>query len=139
MKPASWQPAEPHIGAQIRVNRGAYCHHGIYAAEDTVVHYAAADGDGISHAADVTVRTATLAAFLAGGNLEVRRYSLRERLEVRPPQKVAAAALSRIGEGGYDVLRHNCEDFSNECAFGRRRNGQIDDYRKKVLELLNKP
>ncbi len=139
MKPADWQPAEPFIGAQIRVSRGAYYHHGIYVAEDTVVHYAAADGDGLSHAADVTVRTVPLSMFLAGGNLEIRRYSLRERLEVRPPKRVAAAALGRVGEGGYDILRHNCEDFSNECAFGRRRSGQIDAYRKKVLELLNKP
>lgn len=136
MTETCWQPAEPYPGAQLRVDRGAYKHHGVYVGDDSVVHYAADDGDGVLNALSVTVRRSTLSEFLRGGNLEVRRYTAMERLQLRPAQQIVKTALVHIGEGGYDLLRHNCEDFSNECAFGKRKSGQIDAYREQVRALL---
>ena len=132
-----WVAAEPVIGAQIRVNRGSYYHHGIYAAADTVMHFAAEGGDGLLAAKDVYVRRDTLAGFLGGGFLEVRRYTLRERLAKRRPARIVREAQKRIGEGGYDVLHNNCEDFSNLCAFGKKRRGQIDAYHEQVRKMLS--
>ena len=131
-----WVAAEPAIGAQIRVNRGSYYHHGIYAAADTVIHFAAEGDDGLLSAKDVFVREDTLARFLGGGFLELRRYTLWERLQKRRPARIVWEAQKRIGEGGYDVLHNNCEDFSNECAFGKKLPSQIDAYHEQVRKML---
>lgn len=131
-----WVAAEPTIGAQIRVNRGAYYHHGIYTAADTVIHFAGENDDGLLSAKDVLVRRDTLARFLNGGFLEVRRYTLWEKLTKKRPARIVETAERRVGEGGYDVLRNNCEDFSNECAFGKKRRNQIDAYHEQVRQML---
>ena len=36
-----WEVKKPVYGDQIRVNRGLYAHHGIYASDDCVIHFAA--------------------------------------------------------------------------------------------------
>ena len=41
-------------------------------------------------------------------------------------------ALSRLGEGGYDLVSNNCEHFSNECVFGKKTSNQVKD----VLSIL---
>lgn len=136
-KGGEWYPAEPYVGAQLRVKRGFYYHHGICTGEDAVVHYCGESGGELG-GADTLVRETTLEAFAGDGSVEVRLYTLRERLALRKPAAAAAAARARVGEGGYDLLHHNCEDFSNECAFGEKREGQMDEYRRQVRELLEK-
>ncbi|HOP10984.1 MAG TPA: lecithin retinol acyltransferase family protein [Oscillospiraceae bacterium] len=131
-----WKAKQPEIGDQIRVGRQYYFHHGIYVGNAEVVHFCAENGDGVNDPMSVKVRKTGLPQFLLGGFLEVREYSLAEKRQRRKPEEIVKTALARLGEGGYDALKNNCEDFSNECAFGKRMPSQVDEFRKKIGELI---
>ena len=131
-----WKAKQPEPGDQIRVGRQYYFHHGIYIGNGEVVHFCAENGDGMTDPAAVKVRKTSLTQFLLGGFLEVREYSLAEKRQHKRPDEIVETALSRLGEGGYDALKNNCEDFSNECAFGKRMPSQVDEIRKKITEMM---
>ena len=57
---------------------------------------------------------------------------------MRKPEEIIKTARSRIGEGGYDILHHNCEHFVNECAFGKSNSSFLDDVREKLRQKLKK-
>ena len=67
-----------------------------------------------------------------GKQLEVRDYSLRERLKKYPRKRVVENAVRRLGETGYDIIYNNCEHFVNKCAFGVAYSAQIDGMRDLV-------
>ena len=133
---SGWKAKQPETGDQIRVKREYYDHHGIYIGNGEVVHFCAESGDGVTDPGAVKVRKTSLAQFLLGGFSEVREYTLAEKLQRKNPDEIVKSALSRIGEGGYDALKNNCEDFSNECAFGKRLPSQVDEFRKQISEML---
>ena len=130
------RPLKP--GDQIRVNRGAYWHHGIYLGGGRAAHFSGENDDGLSEPETVRVRETDIRDFTRGGFAEAREYGLAERLRLRRPDAIVQAARSRVGEGGYDILQNNCEHFSNECAFGAHESGQVDDVRQRVRRLLKK-
>ena len=43
------------------------------------------------------------------------------------------AAVSQLGQGGYDIIYNNCEHFVNKCVFGVAYSTQID----KMREMLD--
>lgn len=132
----SWTAKQPEPGDQVRVKREYYYHHGVYIGNGEVVHFCAENGDGMADPAAVKVRKTSLAQFLLGGFSEVRECSLAEKMQRRKPDEIVQAALLRLGEGGYDALKNNCEDFSNECAFGKRMPSQVDGFKKKISDML---
>lgn len=131
-----WDFVEPRPGAQLRVSRGAYYHHGICVGEDAVIHFGG--GNDVFHPEQNTVCRTDMAGFLQGGLPEVRVYSRREKRRLRAPAAIVAAAESHLGEGGYDFLHNNCEHFSNLCAFGEAYSAQADAFRARVGETLGK-
>lgn len=132
----SWKAKQPEPGDQVRVKREYYYHHGIYIGNGEVVHFCAQEGDGMTDQTAVKVRKTSLARFLLDGFSEVREYTLTEKLQRRKPDEIVKTAVSRLGEGGYDALKNNCEDFSNECAFGKRMPSQVDEFKKKISDML---
>ena len=126
-----WEKIKPYYGCQIRVDRGLYHHHGIYASDDEVYQFASPQGAEISPETAVVHRT-TLANFLKGGELEVRTYTDEEKLKLRKPDEIIEYAKAHIGEKGYNLITNNCEHFSNYCAFNEKRSNQVED----VLSLL---
>ncbi|MDE5715132.1 MAG: lecithin retinol acyltransferase family protein [Anaeroplasmataceae bacterium] len=123
---------KPSYGDQIRVNRGFYSHHGIYADDSCVIHFAPPTRtDALDPSAARIIKT-SLEDFLMGGCLEVRSYTEEEIKEKKSPKDIVNYALSRLGEGGYDLVSNNCEHFSNECVFGKKTSNQVKD----VLSIL---
>ncbi len=112
--------AEIKPGSIVRVKRTYYYHYGIYVGESEVVHFSAENDDGIHTPEAVKVIKTSVDRFLRGGVPELRRYSFTEKRRINPPDKVISLALSRLGEGGYDATDNNCEDFANECVFGKK-------------------
>lgn len=133
---AEWIFGIPERGDHIRVARRGYYHHGIYIGGGEVVHYSAPDGDGVELSPEaVTVRRDSIRMFAAGGNVELRRFSRRERRGLRSPEETAEYAERAIGRGGYDILYNNCEHFAQECL-GEKAETQIDEMRRKIREKL---
>ncbi len=121
-----WEMKNPTYGDQIRVNRGLYYHHGIYASNDSVYQFAAPAGMEISPE-NARVICTTLGEFLKGGNVEVRVYTEEELKKKRTPEEIIAYAKEHLGEGGYDLVTNNCEHFSNRCAFGVSNSTQVEE------------
>lgn len=130
-----WEMKNPVYGDQIRVNRGLYYHHGIYASNDEVYQFAAPYGSEVS-SENAKVICTTLNEFLKGGNVEVRVYTPDELKQKRNPKEIIAYAKKHLGEGGYDLVSNNCEHFSNRCAFGVSNSSQVDDVFKKIAGLF---
>ncbi len=127
-----WKEQQPKYGDQIRVNRGFYYHHGIYASDDCVIHFAPPGNEGTLDPAKARIIQTSLADFLKDGKLEVRTYNEEELKKKRTPQEIVNYALLHLGEGGYDLISNNCEHFSNLCAFGVKESSQVN----KVLSFL---
>lgn len=96
-------------GMHLVTARRGYVHHGIYAGDGHVVHYAGFKG----WLRRGPVERITLAEFAGGHGLAVSaapqaRYHGDE---------VVARALSRLGEDRYRLLSNNCEHFCTWCLF----------------------
>ena len=125
---------KPYFGAQIRVNRGLYYHHGIYADDMHVIHFASSVPGHETDPAYARVEETTLEKFLKGGTLEVREYSDYEKKKLRSPEEIVSYAYKEIGRGGYNIVTNNCEHFSNECAFGEASSEQVNN----VIAVLSR-
>lgn len=125
-----WEVKKPVYGDQIRVNRGLYAHHGIYASDDCVIHFAAKDANNELDPSKAKIITTSLADFLKGGVCEVRCYTKEELAKKRSPQDIVNYAMSCLGRGGYNLVTNNCEHFSNECAFGEKISDQVSNILK---------
>ena len=123
-------------GAQIRVNRGMYYHHGIYIGDNTVIHFASNTPGYETDPNFAEVCETTLEGFLKGGALEVREYSNEELKDKRDNQAIIDYAKSAIGRKGYNLITNNCEHFSNECAFGKAYSSQVDSIRDLISSLF---
>ena len=125
---------KPEYSSHIRVNRGLYCHHGIYLSDDCVVQFGGTGNDNVLDPANARIIIVTLDEFLRGGILEVREYNEEEKVLKRSPKDIANYALSQLGRGGYDLINNNCEHFANECVFGKKMSEQVNN----VQDILSK-
>ncbi len=116
------------LGAHLLTSRRGYRHHGIYAGNGRVVHYA-----GLSSAwRRGPVEEVPLARFAAGRPVWIKtstqaRYS---------GAAVVARARSRLGEDRYRITTNNCEHFCAWCIDGAPRSEQIESLFGGPLETL---
>ena len=133
MKPKEkWTVREIRPGDIIRVYTGRYYHFGIYAGDGEVIHFAGPDAHTLTDASMAKIRKDSLDHFSMGKSLEVREYSLKEKLKKRPARKVIGEAAGQLGNEGYDIIYNNCEPFVNRCVFGVAYSTQIDEMREAL-------
>jgi hypothetical protein len=99
---------EPALAAHLVSRRTFFTHHGIYAGDGRVIHYAGLVR-GLWRAA---VEDVSLEGFARGRAIRVRRDARRFAR-----REVVERARSRLGERRYRILSNNCEHF---CAWARR-------------------
>ena len=121
----TWETKKPIYGDHIRVNRGFYAHHGIYAADDCVIHFASLNQLNRLDPASARIIVTSLEDFLQGGCLEVACYNSVEQEKRRTRTQIVNQALLKVGECGYDLISNNCEHFANECEFGYKKSSQV--------------
>ena len=134
MSREEWIVRELKAGDHIRFRFNSFYHHGLYEGNGMVIHFAGPSMEQLIDPAHVTVRRDSLKDFAAGRNIEIRRYTLREKLKKHSRAKALRLARERLGEKGYDIIYNNCEHFVNACVFGRAFSTQIDDMRAKIAE-----
>ena len=127
-----WIVRELKPGDHIRYKFNNFYHHGLYEGDGMVIHFAGPCMEQLVDPQYVTVRRDTLEAFGSGRYIEVRKYTLKEKLRKHSPRKTIALARSRLGEKGYDIIYNNCEHFVNFCVFGRAFSTQIDEMRAMI-------
>ncbi len=119
---------EPPLGAHLVTPRRGYTHHGIYAGNGEVLHYA-----GLSRSIrSGPVEQVRLAEFANGRSVLVECRSER----ALDGQEVVARARSRLGENRYRLLTNNCEHFSEWSRFGVSRSSQVDRWIGRPASVL---
>lgn len=52
-------------------------------------------------------------------------------------QDIINIAISKLGEGGYDIVYNNCEHFVNYCIFNTKKSDQVENVREEIRRKLN--
>lgn len=134
----SWQMTEPHKGAHIRVRMSDFYHHGIYIGDDEVVQFGL-PSDVYSDASKIRVMRSPLKDFCGTASFfEVYCYSKKEKKLKRADDDIVKTALSKVGEGNYNIINNNCEHFASFCVFGKSSSPQIDQIYSDVAKFLSK-
>ena len=126
--PEIWCFKAPKRGDHIRVCRmnGLYYHHGIYVAEDEVIHFTGDDDDSVLDWSKAHVIRTSLSRFLDSGRVEVKEYSEEELSDLYPVEGIVSYARTCLGDGGYNLVFNNCEHFANACTLGKYRSRQVE-------------
>lgn len=109
---------EPSIGAHLATPRRGFVHHGIYAGNGRVIHYAGLDR--MLRAGPV--QEVPLEQFARGRGWEVRAC-VAPRFD---GHTVVQRARSRLGENRYRLRSNNCEHFVHWCIEGTPRSPQLE-------------
>jgi len=106
------------LGSWLVTPRRGYTHHGIYAGDGMVVHYA-----GLARSwRRGPVELVSLAEFCGESGLWIKKVSNASYLG----QQAVRRALSRVGENRYRIVTNNCEHFCAWCLYGESRSPQIE-------------
>ena len=97
------------------------CPYGIYVDDENVIQYGKYDDMLKKDAKEIEVLITNISDFAGGKFIEVRNYSLKERIFKRRPSKIVRKAMLRLGEKEYNIINNNCEHFVNDCAFYRHK------------------
>jgi hypothetical protein len=112
-------PSELQPGTHLTTRRRGYVHHGLYAGDGRVIHYA---GYGRRFRRG-PVEEVTLDRFAGGRGWQVRHRST-------PAFSGPAAvdrARARLGEDRHSLWTNNCEHFVEWAIGGTPRSAQIDE------------
>lgn len=131
----NWEMTNPYPGAHIRVQIKSLYHHGIYIGNDEVVQFGL-PFDMFRPKEEVKVIKSSINDFLQGGFLEVRVFTRKEKKQKNDDNKIIKIALSKLGEGGYDIVHNNCEHFVNYCIFNKKESLQVDSVREEIRKKL---
>lgn len=129
-----WKMKEARYGDIVRVQLGAIYHFGIFVTEEEVIQFGLPPTPN-RRFEDVEVLSSPVEDFLSGGFLEVGVCEGREKKRRNSPDKTVAAARSRLGERGYDIIHNNCEHFANECAFGEKFSSMTQNLRERFRAI----
>jgi len=106
------------LGCWLVTPRRGYRHHGVYAGNGLVIHYA-----GLSRSwRRGPVEVVSLSEFSLGECLWARWTPAARH--AGPP--AVRRALSRLGEDAYRILTNNCEHFCAWCVEGDSRSLQVE-------------
>lgn len=116
--PETKLPESLSVGAHLITPRFGFVHHGLYAGNGRVIHYAGFK----SWLHCGPVEEISLAEFADGRPVQVKSA---------PAARFAGAAAvararSRLGEDRYRLLWNNCEHFVHWCLTGRSRSVQVE-------------
>jgi hypothetical protein len=120
------EPAAPSlpIGAHLTTRRRGYAHHGLYAGEGRVIHYA-----GFKRFWQRgPVEEVTLEEFARGRGWEVKPW-------VAPKfagQAAVERARSRLGESRYRLWTNNCEHFVVWSISGASESAQVEAWKRRL-------
>ena len=135
MNNGNWELVDLYPGAHIRVKCGNYYHHGIYIGNGEVVQF----GLPVEthELKDIRVLRSPLTDFSEDFSIiEVYRFTEEELMEKKTDDIIIQNALLHVGEGGYSILKNNCEHFANKCIFGVTKSSQIDEVYANVAKWL---
>ena len=132
-----WWPRECVPGDMVRVRIGSVYHYGVFVSEDEVIQFGLPPVDLQEHLKRENLVVATdIETFSCGNIVEAAEPDRKEAKTRVPAEQAIAAARARLGEGGYDLIRNNCEHFVSECCYGTHFSEQSDGFRQKWRAMM---
>lgn len=128
-----WVKKVPDAGDMLRIKKNGVFHYGIYVGNRRAVQFGTADNAAERDASRVRVALCPLDDFLREASFCVAECEEDEK--TFPREETVRRAVSRIGEGGYDFVRNNCEHFVYECALGVHRAPETEKFSRLFTEL----
>ena len=114
-------------GAHLTSPRRGYVHHGIYAGDGRVIHYA-----GFNRTLRRgPVEEVPLEVFAGGRGFTVQSWVAPKHLG----DAVVARARSRLGENRYGIWSNNCEHFASWCISGEPRSTQVESLAARLKRV----
>ncbi|STQ85615.1 hypothetical protein LS73_004105 [Helicobacter muridarum] len=114
-------------GCHLVVDKGLYKHHGIYAGEGKVIHYAGFTecdnilGDVLALGQKSCICETSLEVFMQENKCEIR-YHKNSPFEAK---EIVQRARDRLGEDKYNLIFNNCEHFVNWCIYDKEFSTQV--------------
>jgi hypothetical protein len=116
------------IGAHLVTPRRGYMHHGVYAGQGRVIHYA-----GFNRVfRRGPVEEVGLSRFTRGRAVT----ALPHPAPAFAGEAAIARARSRIGEDRYRLWTNNCEHFVHWCLHGTPRSPQVERFAGTLRKAL---
>jgi hypothetical protein len=110
-------------GTHLVSPRRGYLHHGVYAGNGRVIHYAGFD----RALRRGPVEEVPLEHFARG-----RGFAIQSRIAPKyPAEAIVERARSRLGEDRYHLWTNNCEHFVAWCISGAPRSAQVEALRAR--------
>lgn len=127
-----WVFEKLEAGDHIRVKRPHYYHHGVYIGDGMVIHFTGEQNDSILEPEKVLIRKTTIEFFANGEIVEKAKPGFLEKRHVKNPKITVEEAEKAIGEGNYDFLHNNCEDFANRVCYDKKLTSQVEAIKDKI-------
>lgn len=127
-----WVLEKLEKGDHIRVKRQYYFHHGVYIGDGMVIHFTGEQNDSIMDPKNVLVRKTTIEFFANGSIVEKAKPGFFEKRFVKNVDTIVHDAENAVGEGEYDFLHNNCEDFANRICYTKNLTSQVKDIKDKI-------
>lgn len=110
-----WKINEIKPGDMIRVYNGVYHHYAIYLGNNQIIQFG--KPTPVNNQSNIRVEIVNTEEFKKYQPIEVRQYTLIEKMKKRKANEVIEFAISKLGEQGYNFTTNNCLDFVNQCVF----------------------
>lgn len=110
-----WKIDEIKPGDMIRVYNGVYYHYAIYLGNNQIIQFGKVTP--IDDSTNIKVEIVSTDDFKQYQPIEVRQYTLIEKMKKRKAKKIIEISKSRLREQGYNFNTNNCLDFVNQCVF----------------------
>lgn len=110
-----WEVKEVKPGDMIRIYNGVYYHYAIYLGNNQIIQFGTPAYT--SDTENIKVEIVNSSEFTKYGFIEVRNYTLKEKLKKRKPEDIIMIAKSKLGQNGYDFKNNNCLNCVEECVF----------------------
>jgi hypothetical protein len=117
------------LGSHLTTPRRGYIHHGIYAGDGRVIHYA-----GFHRAFRRGPVLETTVEQFARGRAVLAAAGTAARFA---GAEAVSRARSRLGEDRYRVWTNNCEHFVHWCLSGTSRSTQVESWWRRIRRALN--
>jgi hypothetical protein len=116
------------LGTHLTTPRRGFVHHGIYAGDGRVIHYA---GFGRAWRSG-PVEEVSLERFANGHPVQ----ALPASAATFGGAEAVARARMRLGEDRYRVWTNNCEHFVHWCLSGTSRSTQVERFTWRIRALV---
>ena len=99
-----------------------FWHHGIQCPDGSVIHYTGMDG--VKTLTNAQILRTDIQTFISNPQRELHYVTYQPTQQIYSVNEIVRRAESRIGERGYNLLNHNCENFARWCVIGRSQSYQ---------------